>query len=215
MTDTPPTIVSIIEDHPLFRTVLQIVVDGDPGLEVGEVVGSVDDFLAAAPQPRGVVLLDYTLPGLSGPEAVRRLSRAGHRVLMLTASERPEHLLSTLDAGASGYLSKNAEADQVRWAIHRVAEGSSYVAPHLAASLLEQRRKAHPLAALHSLTNRERDVLTLVAEGLTDQEVARQLRIGVRTVRSHLDHIRVKTGRRRRAELTRLAVDEGLVSGGS
>lgn len=202
-------LVSIVEDHPLFRQVLAELVRSAPGMSLGRVGGSLADL---GPGPgRGIVLLDFYTPGVHGVEAVRRLTRLGYRVLVVSMSERADHVLESLDAGASGYLSKVADADQMLWAIRRVAEGSFYVAPHIASLLLEERRKAHPAAAMHALTAREREVLALVAEGLTDQEAASRLRIGVRTVRSHLDHIRTKTGRRRRAELTRLAIDEGVV----
>lgn len=207
----PPVVVSIVEDHPMFRAALVKVVEAAPELVVGVVAGSLKQFLAARRSPQGVVLLDFTMPGVSGVEAVQQLAGTGHRVLMLTASEKPHLVLSTLDAGACGYLSKVADAAQVVWAIMRVADGSFYVAPHLAAKLLEERRKARPSEAMHSLTAREGEVLALVAQGHTDQEVAKKLIIGVRTVRSHLDHIRTKTGRRRRADLTRLALEEGLM----
>jgi two-component system, NarL family, invasion response regulator UvrY len=205
-------VVSIVEDHPMFRRVLADVVSAAPGMRLGDVGAGLADVRGGY-EPGGVVLLDFYTPGVFGVEAVRRLTRAGYRVLVVSASERPDHVLESLDAGAAGYLSKAADADQLVWAIRRVAEGSFYVAPHIASLLLEHRRKAHPAAAMHALTSRERQVLALVAEGLTDQEVAGRLKIGVRTVRSHLDHIRTKTGRRRRAELTRLAIDEGVVEG--
>jgi DNA-binding NarL/FixJ family response regulator len=201
-------VVSVVEDHPMFRRVLADIVAAAPGMRVGEVCESLAELRAA---PGGVVLLDFYTPGVCGVEAVRRLADAGSRVLVVSASERPDHVLESLDAGAAGYLSKAADADQLLWAIQRVAEGCFYVAPRIASLLLEHRRKANPAAAMHALTSRERQVLALVADGLTDHEVARELRIGVRTVRSHLDHIRTKTGRRRRAELTRLAIDEGVV----
>jgi DNA-binding NarL/FixJ family response regulator len=207
------TTVSIVEDHPMFRMALRTVVESDSALALGTVADGVPRFRADAPPPGGVVLLDLSLPGVSGTEAVQEISRDGHRVLMVSASERPEHLLASLDAGACGYLSKTADAEQLLWGIHRVAEGQLYVAPHLASRLLAERHRRRPAAAVHELTEREREVLALVAEGHTDREVAARLRIAVRTVRSHLDHIRTKTGRRRRTELTRLAVDEGVVEG--
>jgi DNA-binding NarL/FixJ family response regulator len=203
-------VVSIVEDHPLFRRVLAEIVTGAPGMRLGELGSGLAD-IRGTDGPGGVVVLDFYTPGVFGVEAVRRLTRAGYRVLVVSASERPDHVLESLDAGAAGYLSKATDADQLVWAIRRVAEGSFYVAPHIASLLLEHRRRAHPSAAMHALTSRERQVLALVAEGLTDEEAAGRLKIGVRTVRSHLDHIRTKTGRRRRAELTRLAIDEGVV----
>jgi DNA-binding NarL/FixJ family response regulator len=163
------------------------------------------------PRPGAVLVLDFYTPGVSGVDAVREMTRAGYRVLVLSATERPDHVLGSLEAGAVGFLTKAADTEQLVWAVRRVAEGSFYVAPAIASLLFEQRHKAQPAAAVKALTERERQVLGLIAEGLTDQETADRLRIGVRTVRSHLDHIRTKTGRRRRAELTRLAMDEGIL----
>ncbi|MGL5863171.1 MAG: response regulator [Phycicoccus sp.] len=205
-------VVHIIDDHPIVRAAVEAVVLHSSGLAFGKASATVEKFLESGAAPGGIVLLDLILPGLSGPDAVRRLVTRGYRVLMFSSSEQPSHLLDTLDAGASGYLSKSSDAVQLVWAVMHVADGSYYVAPHLAARLLEERRRAQPSSAIKSLTTREREVLTLVADGCTDLEAARELRIGVRTVRSHLDHIRTKTGRRRRAELTRLAMDEGLVA---
>lgn len=203
--------VSIVEDHPMFRQVLVLTLQAEPGIEVEQAVPAVS-ALAPPRRPDPVLVLDFYTPGVSGIDAVRAMTAAGYRVLVLSATERPDHVLGSLEAGAVGFLTKAADCDQVVWAVRRVAEGSFYVAPSIAALLFEQRHKARPASAVKALTDRERQVLRLVAEGLTDQETAERLRIGVRTVRSHLDHIRTKTGRRRRAELTRLAMDEGVIA---
>ena len=149
-------VVSIVEDHPLFRRVLAEIVSAAPGMRLGELGAGLADVRAGA-GPGAVVLLDFYTPGVFGVETVRRLTRAGYRVLVVSASERPDHVLESLDAGAAGYLSKAADADQLLWAIRRVAEGSFYVAPHIASLLLEHRRRAHPSAAMHALTSRERN----------------------------------------------------------
>ncbi|MGL5816748.1 MAG: response regulator [Phycicoccus sp.] len=208
---TAPVVVSVVDDHPMYRKAMTDLVEGTPGFVLGASVGTVEELMATATSAAGVVLLDLMLPGLSGADAVRLLTEAGHRVLVVTASERSHHLLSTLDAGALGYVSKVANSDQIVGAISQVARGERYVAPDLAAKLLRERGGARASSAMLDLTDREREVLALVARGLTDQEVGKELVISIRTVRSHLDHIRTKTGARRRADLTRLAVQEGLL----
>lgn len=210
---TTPVVVSIVDDHPMYRQAMRDLVDHEPGLTVGVVAGDLAELESADPPPRGVILLDLSIPGVSGVEAVQHLVHAGHRVLVLTASERSHHMLATLDAGATGYVSKMSDSDEIVTAIHQVARDERYVAPQLAAKLLQERGGAKASSAMQDLTGREREVLTLVAQGYTDQEVGKNLVISIRTVRSHLDHIRTKTGARRRADLTRLALQEGLIQG--
>ncbi|MEY2849975.1 MAG: DNA-binding response regulator, partial [Actinomycetota bacterium] len=118
----------------------------------------------------------------------------------------------TLDAGASGYIGKLASSDEIAAAIRRVSQNERYVAPDLAAKLFLERGGTTATSAMQDLTAREREVLALVASGNTDKEVGVELVISIRTVRSHLDHIRTKTGARRRADLTRLAYQEGLIA---
>lgn len=209
--DARPVIVSIVEDHPMFRQAMSDLVESTEGLAVGVVAGDLARFAASDTSTTSVVLLDLGLPGVSGQDAVQRVVGAGHRVLVVTASERSHHMLAALDAGALGYVSKLASSDELVTAIRRVARGERYVAPELAAKLLLERSGTTATAAMQDLTSREREVLTLVAKGNTDQEVGQALVISIRTVRSHLDHIRTKTGARRRADLTRLAYQEGLI----
>ncbi|MGL5863235.1 MAG: response regulator [Phycicoccus sp.] len=207
----PPVVVSVVDDHPMYRKAMCDLVERSTGLVLGVVAGEFAELEARLARPSGVVLLDLSMPGVSGVEAVERLVGAGHRVLVLTASERSHHLLATLDAGALGYVSKIADSDEIVAAIRQVARDERYVAPELAAKLLRERGGARASSAMQDLTDREREVLTLVADGHTDQEIGKQLVISIRTVRSHLDHIRTKTGARRRADLTRLALSEGLI----
>ncbi len=206
-----PITVSIVEDHPLFREAMVELVTATDGLALGVVAGDLSEFAARTEGPIGVVVLDLGLPGVSGIDAVIQLVGSGHRVLVVTASERSHHLLATLDAGAVGYVSKLAASDEIITAIRRVARDERYVAPELAAKLLLERSGTTASAAMQDLTAREREVLALVAKGSTDQEIGLELVISIRTVRSHLDHIRTKTGARRRADLTRLAYQEGLI----
>jgi DNA-binding NarL/FixJ family response regulator len=146
-----------------------------------------------------------------GPEAVSILVGIGSLVLMVSADIERSSVVDTLAAGARGYVTKHAPVDELLSAIRVVTDPTNpgtYVSPTLASVLLEATRETgHDRL---ELTDREKEVLVLVAEGERDQDIAELLHISVGTVRSHLDHIRTKTGQRRRADLTRYAIDENL-----
>jgi DNA-binding NarL/FixJ family response regulator len=199
-----PILVAIVEDHPVFRKGLVHVVEATQGLALAGVARSVDEFDALRLSTATIVLLDLHLPGssLEGAAAVAHLVVRGHQVLVVSASETPADVVQAIGAGACGYLSKQAEESEILGAIRAVAEGRPYVSATLAAYLLQT-----PI----QITAREREILELVAGGETDQDIAEQLCISVRTVHSHLDRIRDKTGSRRRADLTRFAIERGIV----
>jgi DNA-binding NarL/FixJ family response regulator len=196
--------VAIVEDHPVFRKGLMQVVEIAPGLELAGVARSVDEFDALRLGGGVIVLLDLQLEGsrLEGPDAVAHLVAGGHQVLVVSASEQPTDVVQAIGAGARGYLSKQAEETEILGAIQAVAQGRPYVSATLAGYLLQ---------APIPITAREREILELVAGGETDQDIAEQLTISVRTVHSHLDRIRDKTGSRRRADLTRFAIEHGII----
>ncbi len=197
--------VAIVEDHPVFRKGLIQVIEATPDLALAGAARSVEELDA---QPQGgeqaaqVVLLDLRLPGLTGAAAVAHLYTRGQTVLVVSASEAPADVVDAIGAGARGYLSKQAEEAEIVGAIRTVAEGRTYVSATLAAYLLQ--------APIH-ITEREREILELVAGGETDQDIAELLQVSIRTVHSHLDRIRNKTGSRRRADLTRFALQRGFV----
>ena len=149
-----------------------------------------------------VLLLDLHLPGLRGAAAVAHLCARGHTVLVVSASEAPADVVEAIGAGARGYLTKQADEAEIVGAVGAVAEGRTYVSATLASYLLQ---------APINITEREREILELVAGGETDQDIAELLQLSVRTVHSHLDRIRNKTGSRRRADLTRFALERGIV----
>jgi DNA-binding NarL/FixJ family response regulator len=163
-----------------------------------------------APVVGAVVLLDLKLPGVSDAAAVAAVVRMGFRVLVLSAHAGQAQVLSAITTGAKGYLTKDAGADEIRRAVREVAAGNSYLPPALATFLLDSARGRYGPAPL-PLSDRERQVLALLAAGERDQDIAVRLSISLRTVRSHLDRIREKTGRRRRPDLTRFAIEEGMV----
>ncbi len=197
--------VSVIEDHPVYRQGLARVIENADGLELVSTHRSAEDFNTSRPAA-SVVLLDLHLPGLEGSAAVADLTASGYRVLVVSASTTRADVVNSLAAGAHGYVGKDAENDQITDAILAVAAGGTYISPTLA-SLLLQAEEVNP-----NLTPREREVLELLAEGASDKVIAHHLAITVTTVHSHLDRIRDKTGRRNRAALTRLAIDQGLTS---
>jgi DNA-binding NarL/FixJ family response regulator len=196
--------VAVVEDHPVFRKGLMQVVEAAPGLELAGVARSVDEFDALRLGGGVIVLLDLQLQGsrLEGADAVTYLVADGYQVLVVSASEQPADVVQAIGAGARGYLSKQAEEIEILGAIQAVAQGRTYVSATLAGYLLQ---------APIPITAREREILELVAGGDTDQDIAEQLTISVRTVHSHLDRIRDKTGSRRRADLTRFAIERGII----
>lgn len=201
--------VAIVDDHPLYRQGLATAVEAAGDLELVSSSKSIEEFDANRPEAN-VVLLDLHLPGLSGAAGVAHVSGLGFAVLVVSAAGTPDDVLDAIGAGAGGYLTKDADGDEITRAVRLVAEGGSYVSPTLASYLLRASRAGTERDRL-ALTEREREVLALVAAGETDQDIAEQLYISIRTVRSHLDRIRDKTGARRRADLTRLAIDQGIV----
>jgi len=203
--------VAVIDDHPIYRQGLAQVVAESGEFTLAGAYESVDVFEVEG--SADLVLLDYHLAsGPVGPEAVAILVARGCAVLMVSADIGRTAVLDTLGAGASGYVAKHAPPEEILSAIRIVSDPDApgtYVSPVLAAYLLEASKGTQ--SARLQLSDREREVLALVAAGERDQDIAELLFISIGTVRSHLDHIRTKTGHRRRAELTRFAVDHDLV----
>jgi DNA-binding NarL/FixJ family response regulator len=220
--------VAVVEDHPLYRDALERALREVPSVTVLSASRSVEDLyrtLAAGGDGRPeVVLLDLHLPGVSGAQAVSRLCGDGFAVLVLSAVDDPAPVLEAIAAGAAGYLTKSADIEEITAAVTRVGKGGTYISPDLASYLLlaaggQPRRPQGPPAnagtasgvkIVATLTERERAILSLVAAGERDVDIAARLLITVSTVRSHLDRIRHKTGHRRRPDLTRLAYEAGL-----
>ncbi|QFU87702.1 Oxygen regulatory protein NreC [Amycolatopsis sp. YIM 10] len=201
--------VGVIEDHPLYRAAVARVLEEAEDIELGAVADSVARF-AVCRQPAGsVVVLDLKLRGIADAAAVMEVVGMGHKVLVVSAHAGQSEVLGAISAGARGYLSKDADGEEILRAIREIASGNSYVSPTLASFVLNSTRDRNAGPKL-VLSERERQVLSLVAAGERDQDIAEAMSISVRTVRSYLDRIRDKTGRRRRPELTRLAIEEGI-----
>ncbi|HEU5475330.1 MAG TPA: response regulator transcription factor [Actinophytocola sp.] len=196
--------VAVVEDHPLYRAALTRLFTETPGLCLDAVAESVTQFAARSRQC-SVVVLDLGLPGVSGAAAVLEVTRMGHRVLVLSAQAETNDVVGAKAAGAWGYLCKNADSTEILAAVAQIAAGIRVPAP--AAVPVEPEP-----AARMELSDREVEVLARLAAGERDQDIAQTLRISVRTVRSYLDRIRDKTGLRRRPELTRYAIEHGMIA---
>ncbi len=203
--------VAVIEDHPLYREALERVLGTDEQIVLDVSAGSIEEYTARATNRPDVVVVDLHLPGLEGSPGVHHLADKGLAVLVLSGSLDGPDVVDAISAGARGYLSKDAQAHEILTALRVVAGGRTYVSPTLAGFLLHGARRAHEDDS-RDLSEREREVVSLVARGSTDHEIARSLCISVSTVRSHLDRIRDKTGHRRRADLTRFALENSLLA---
>jgi DNA-binding NarL/FixJ family response regulator len=198
--------VGVIEDHPLYRAAVARLLSEAPDTEPDAVAESVERFAACRRSPNCLVLLDLALPGLRDAAAVIEVVRMGHPVLVLSAQSDRSEVLLALAAGARGYLCKSADAAEILHAVRATAAGHRYVSPTLlSAGTVSGRRVV--------LSEREREVLSRLAVGERDQEIAQTLKISVRTVRTYLDRIRDKTGLRRRPALTRYAIEHGVIAG--
>jgi two-component system response regulator NreC len=203
--------VLIVDDHALVRTGISLLLQNEADLEpVGE-AGSASEALRLARElAPDIVLLDVTLPGGSGLDSISPLLEVAPnaKVLMLSMHEDPTYVRAALEAGASGYVVKDAAFQELIDAIRRVAAGESYVAPSLGAKLAVSRAST---GEDDDLSEREREVLVLLARGYTNQEIASRLFVSVRTVESHRAHILTKLRLSTRSDLVSYALDKGLL----
>jgi DNA-binding NarL/FixJ family response regulator len=202
--DGQPITVAIIEDDPGYQIGLKAIIDGETGLTLILAASSVEQFEAEGVRP-DVVLLDLGLRGngVEGPDAVRRLVAAGHRLLVVSMTNQEVPVVAAIAAGAHGYLTKEAEPEHIIRAIRTVIADGTYISPTVAGYLLRDQTR---------LTDRETEVLAMVAEGERAADIAKYLFISVSTVNGHLENIRNKSGYRNKADLTRLAFEKGILS---
>jgi two-component system, NarL family, response regulator NreC len=205
--------IGICDDHGLVRSGLRRVLEAEEGFEVTGEAGTADEALALVrDRLPDVLLLDVTMPGRSGIDALPELieARPGMKILMLSMQDDPAYVRSAFTAGAHGYLLKDAaDADLVK-ALHEVVNGHRYVHPALGARLVST--EISEIRDLDDpLSEREHEVLRLLALGHTNQEIAKELFISVRTAESHRAKIGEKLGLRTRAELVRYALDTGML----
>ena len=208
------TRVLIVDDHAVVRAGLKLLVDGQKDLEtVGEAGSARDAIFEARSLKPDVVLLDVVMPDQNGIEIVPQLLKENpeSKVLVLSMQDEPRYVREAFEAGASGYVLKEAADSELVAAIREVAGGGRYVHPELGARLVAAESEERKRAEDDPLSDREREVLRLLALGHTNQEIAKQLYISVRTAETHRAHIMQKLRLQSRAELVRYALDQGLL----
>ncbi len=214
--------VLIADDQELVRTGFRVILNAEPDIEVvGEAGDGREAIEAAAALRPDVVLMDIRMPNLDGIEATRRIAAgsASSRVLILTTFDLDEYVYEALRAGASGFLLKDAGADELLHAVRVVAGGDALLAPSITRRLIEDYAHRPPLrerpGALAELTPRELEVLRLIARGLSNADIACELVVGDATVKTHVARIFAKLDLHDRAQVVVLAYESGLVQPGA
>ena len=206
--------VVIVDDHAILRSGLRRVLDAEPDIEVvGEAESAERAVFEALANKPDVVLMDVVMPGKSGIEGMPAVLQAAPeaKVLILSMQDDPRYVRTAFEVGAHGYVLKEAADTEVVGAVRAVASGERYVHPALGARLVAAEAEERRRAEEDPLSEREREVLRLLALGHTNQEIAKLLYISVRTAETHRAHIMQKLRRSSRAELVRYALVNGLI----
>lgn len=212
------TTVVVADDQDLVRDGIKAVLDAEPDLQVvGEAADGAEAVRVVAATEPDLVLIDIRMPVLDGIEATRRILAAADApyVMVLTTFDLDEYVLAALEAGASGYLLKDAPRERIIDAVRQILHGEASLAPSVTSRLIDHFLHSQPVARgdarIDLLTSRETDVLVLIASGSTNAEIARSLFIGESTVKSYVANIFGKLGARDRVQATVMAYDSGLV----
>jgi len=208
----------VADDQPLVRAGIRRVIEADETLGVIGEAGDGHEAVALTKALRpDVVLMDIRMPILDGIEATARLAESGSeaRIVVLTTFGLDEYVLGALRAGASGFILKEAPPEEILDAIHIVASGDALIAPSMTRAVIEELgrrpRRAELATRLDGLTPREREVLGLLAEGLSNAEIAERLVLGEGTVKTHVAHVLSKLGVRDRVQAVVYAYESGVV----
>jgi DNA-binding NarL/FixJ family response regulator len=210
-----PVRLVIVDDHPVVRDGLRGIFTGDPDFEVvGEAGNGTEALAVVASVDPDVVLMDLRMPGMDGVTATARLVEQGVRakVLVLTTYDTDSDVLPAIEAGATGYLLKDARREDLLRAVHSAHRGESVLAPSVASKLIGQVRA--PTPAAEPLSQRELEVLGLIARGHTNKDAAAALFISEATVKTHLLHIYAKLGVKDRASAVATGYERGLLTAG-
>lgn len=212
----------VVDNQAMMRAGLCALLDDEPGIEVvGEASDGQQALRAVRARRPDVVLMDIRMPGMDGLEATRRLTEEGTpaRILVLTTFDLDEYVFAALRAGASGFLLKDAPAEQLIDGVRVVAAGEAMLSPSVTRQVVREFARLPPAtdrlpAALNQLTPREMEVLRLLAKGRSNPEIAAELVVGEATVKTHVAHVLMKLGLRDRVQAVVFAYESGLVRGG-
>ena len=206
--------VVLADDHAVLRTGIRLLLEQEGITAVGEAATAEEAVERVAEHQPDIVLMDVTMPGGSGIDAIPNVLEASprSRVLMLSMHDDPTYVHGAFSAGASGYVLKDAADAELVAAIREVAGGATYVNPALGARMIAAETKHQAEEREDPLSTREHEVLQLLALGHTNQEIAEQLFISVRTAETHRAHIMRKLGLRSRAELVRYALKHHVLA---
>ena len=206
--------VLIVDDHAVVRSGLRLVLEAEEDLEpVGEAGTAREAIFEARSTKPDVILLDVVMPEQSGLEAIPTLLKESPevKILVLSMQDDPQYVREAFAAGASGYVLKEAADSEVVHAVREVAGGGQYLHPELGARLMAAESEERKRVAEDPLSERESEVLRLLALGHTNQEIAKELFISVRTAETHRAHVMQKLRLSSRAELVRYALERGLL----
>jgi len=208
----------LVDDHAVVRTGLRMLLEGEQDMQiVGEADSGSEALNQVSASKPDVVLMDIGLPDLSGIDATRAIKQLspGTAVVALTIHEDEEYFFQMLDAGASGYVPKRAAPEELLTAIRAAAAGEVYLYPSLAKLLVQdylvQARHARSESTLDGLTDREQEVLTMLADGASNNEIAERLSISPKTVARHRENIMSKLNLHSRSELVKYAIRKGII----
>ncbi|MFB7173255.1 response regulator [Streptomyces sp. NPDC056254] len=212
--------VMIADDQMMVRQGFTVLLDAQPDIEVvGQAVDGADAVAKVAELAPDVVLMDIRMPGMGGIEAtsvITRVPGAAVKVLVLTTFDLDEYVYEALRAGASGFLLKDASADQLAEAVRVVAAGEALLSPNITKRLITEfsrlgAPRAPSVARIDVLTERETEVLSLIAQGLSNAEISEHLVLAEQTVKTHVSRILVKLGLRDRTQAAVFAYESGLI----
>lgn len=204
----------IVDDHPIVRSGLRRLLALEPDLNIRDAATGQEALAAFGEFTPDLVILDLNLPGMSGLEVIRRLRAvdAAARILVISIHDNPIYVTRILQAGAVGYVSKNAPPDQILEAIKRVAEGHTYIEHEIAQQLAvaKVRPSSHPL---DELSPRDIEILRLLGDGRSLLQIADATGVSYKTVANHCTQLKAKLGAARTADLVRIAISHGISRG--